>query len=131
MIFEVLPVIGHVMRLTGFILSLKIWLAACLVATMLIGPASADAHTMDPQTIACQVLDDMRVQTGADRTDDGQSRPEHEHHVDACGSCHFHLVGSFQASSASRKIPGAAVWPGTNAPAPRAGPFGLYRPPRV
>ena len=131
MIFEGSPVIGYVMRLSGYILSVKIWLAACLVATMLIGPASADVHAIDPETIVCQALDDQGVETSTERTKDGQSSPDHDHHVDACGSCHFHLAGSFHTSSVSRIIPDASVWPGINATAPRAGPFGLYRPPRV
>jgi hypothetical protein len=122
---------GHTMRLSGFILSVKIWLAACLVATMLIGPASADVHAMDPDTIACQALDDQLAAFGTDRTDDGQSRPDHDHHAHTCGSCHFHLVGSFPARFVSPWGHRTVVLPEANVLAPRAGPFGLYRPPRV
>ena len=131
MIFEGSPVIGYVMRLSGYILSVKIWLAACLVATMLIGPASADVHAMAPDTIACQALDDQLAASGTDRKDDGQSRPDHDHHAHTCGSCHFHLAGSFPSRFVSPWGLRTVVLPEANMFAPRAGPFGLYRPPRV
>ena len=119
------------MRLFHLLLNIRLWLVICVFATMLIGPASSDLHALDPEAITCQALDDQGVEKNTVRTKDGQSSPDHDHHVDACGSCHFHLAGSFHTSSVSRIIPDASVWPGINATAPRAGPFGLYRPPRV
>ena len=119
------------MRLFHLLLNIRLWLVICVFATMLIGPASSDLHALDPEAITCQAFDDQGVEKNTVRMKDGQSSPDHDHHVDACGSCHFHLAGSFPSRFVSPWGLRTVVLPEANMFAPRAGPFGLYRPPRV
>lgn len=94
------------------------------------GTASADIHPPDADEVACQSAEILEIHTGIDQ-DNNERRPDHDHHAHNCGSCHVHMVG-VKASKASLALQASlALRPGANQHVARAGPYGLYRPPRA
>jgi len=127
------------MKFAAFIFTARFWLAVTVSVTMGMSAAVADIHPPDPDKIACQetqIADshgDISVFT-SDNTD-GDEKEDHErkhdHHAHHCGTCHVHVV-DMRLSSIPLMISGEqALSMGADQTVARAGPFGLYRPPRA
>lgn len=101
-----------------------------LAVTMGMGASAADIHPVSADEIACQSADISESHTGIDQ-DSGEQRPDHDHHAHNCGTCHVHMVG-MRAANLSLVCPASlALRPGADQFLARAGPNGLYRPPRA
>jgi len=127
------------MRFAAFILSARFWLTLMMSITMGMSTAAADIHPPDPDEIACQEtqIADPHGDVSALAFDiaDGDEKEDHErkhdHHAHHCGTCHMHVV-DMRRSSMSLMISGEqALSIGADQTVARAGPFGLYRPPRA
>lgn len=113
-----------------FISSAKFWLTVCVAVMMSFATVTPDIHPVEPDEIACQ--DEVGfVLVSNDQAPDNPNKPPHDHHAHNCGSCHVHAT-SLQFASANPVI---SLKQGYTLNAygltPRAGPFGLFRPPRA
>lgn len=116
---------------TSFISSGKIWLTVCVAVMMSFATVIPDIHLVDPDEIACQ--DEVSsVKASNEKMPNQPSKAPHEHHAHNCGSCHIHVT-SLQTASIDDSMPVARAGYNLNAfdAPPRAGPMGLYRPPRA
>jgi len=118
------------MKFAAFICSARFWLSVMLAVTMGMGTAAADIHPVDADEIACQSADVSESHSGIDQ-DDGEQRPDHDHHAHNCGSCHVHMVGMKGSSFSLACSSSLALRPGADQSLARDGPHGLYRPPRA
>jgi len=122
------------MKFTAIILSARFWLMLMLSATLGFGTAAADIHPEDASEIACTNIDgqtEHEIVINDANNDDGEKRPSHKHHTHHCGPCHLHVVGTYGTIFTYHLSSSIALRPGANQYVPRAGPSGLYRPPRV
>lgn len=127
------------MKFVAIILSARFWFALMVSITMGVITDAADIHPPDPDEIACQETqiadshDNISVFTSDDTDEDenGEHDRKHDHHAHHCGTCHMHVV-DMRLSSMSLMIAGEqALSMGADQTVARAGPFGLYRPPRA
>jgi len=103
--------------------------------TMSVGALAADIHPADADEIACESSEvspqHIDIDMSGDSNNDSEDRPAHDHHAHNCGTCHIHVVGTM-VSKLSFALPISNNFMlGANQAAPRAGPMGLYRPPRA
>ncbi len=122
------------MKTVSVICTARFWLALMLSVTLGMGATAAVNHAMDAEEIACVTTDaeahhDAKLRDA--ENDYTEQRPAHKHHIHSCGPCHLHMVGMnisafFFASRATLELR-----PGADQHVPRAGPIGLYRPPRA
>lgn len=118
------------MIFTSIISVAKIWLTVCVALVMSFATVTPDIHPLEPEEIACQ--DESGAVTASnDERPEQPNKPPHDHHAHNCGSCHIHAT-SLQMASVSDTI-SVRLGYSLNAydVAPRAGPMGLYRPPRA
>ncbi|MGB0908161.1 MAG: hypothetical protein ACPGVT_11755 [Maricaulaceae bacterium] len=127
------------MRFIAIILSARFWLTLMVSITMGLSTAVADIHPPDPDEIDCQEIQlaDSHGDASAlafdiaDGDENGEHERKHDHHAHHCGTCHVHAV-DMRLSSMSLMISGEqALSIGADQAVARAGPFGLYRPPRA
>lgn len=118
------------MKFAALIFSARLWLVVMFAMAMTFGTSAADIHPVDADEIACQTAD-LAAELSGEEDDRDDQRPEHEHHAHNCGSCHVHIVGMKVSALNSATCISLALRPGSDQDAPRAGPKGLYRPPRV
>lgn len=102
---------------------------------MSVGTLAADIHPADADEIACESesVSVQHIELGSisENNDEPSERPAHDHHAHNCGTCHLHVVGS-KVSQLSFALPMSHNFRlGGDQAAPRAGPLGLYRPPRA
>jgi hypothetical protein len=118
------------MILTGLISSAKIWLTVCVAVMVSFATVTPDIHPVEPEEIACQ--DDAgTAQVSQEQEPDHPNKPPHDHHVHNCGSCHIHAMTLHPvADKYAISDPVGFNLAAHDAP-PRAGPIGLYRPPRA
>ena len=128
------------MKFVAVIFSARFWLALMVSITMGIGTAAADIHPPDPDEIACEETQALMSHDTSSTTTHGlnsaetdkeESQREHDHHEHSCGSCHVHLVGTKVPTVSAYFIADPNLYLGADQTVPRAGPFGLYRPPRA
>jgi hypothetical protein len=112
------------MKFAALIFSARLWLVVMIAMTMSFGASVADIHPADADEIACQTADLAAESSGDERS-------PHEHHVHTCGSCHVHMVGMKVSSLTNFTPVTRSLRPGSDQGCPRAGPHGLYRPPRA
>lgn len=116
---------------TGIISSAKIWLTISVAVMMSFATVTADIHPVEPDEIVCQ--DEISsVQASNEKKPEQPNKPSHDHHAHSCGSCHIHAT-PLQMTSIDASIPVVRVGYNLNAfdTPVRAGPMGLYRPPRA
>ncbi len=116
------------MKFAALIFSARFWLVVMFAMAMTFGTSAADIHPVDADEIACQTAD-LAVELLGD--DAGDERQTHEHHAHNCGSCHVHMVGMRVGALSFANPASITLRPESDLAAPRAGPQGLYRPPRV
>jgi hypothetical protein len=128
------------MKLAAVIFTARFWLTLMVSITMSIGTAAADIHPPESDDIACQESqaiashsgDLLSAHTQSFDDPDGKDTPrDHDHHAHSCGSCHLHLVGAKVPTVSASFISVSNLYVGADQTVPRAGPFGLYRPPRA
>jgi len=128
------------MKYVAVIFSARFWLTLMVSITMGIGTAAADIHPPDPDEIACEDTQALMshdigsfttLGLNSAESDNEESQREHDHHAHSCGSCHVHLVGTKVPTVSAYFIADPNLYLGADQTVPRAGPFGLYRPPRA
>lgn len=118
------------MILTGLISYARIWLTVCVAVMVSFATVTPDIHPVEPDEIACQD-DTGTVQVLQGQEPDHSNKPPHDHHAHNCGSCHIHAT-TLQSVSAKFALSDRAGYNLTTHDAsPRAGPLGLFRPPRA
>lgn len=97
---------------------------------MSLATVTPDIHPVEPDEIACQD-EGSAVQTTTDKKPVQPNQPPHDHHAHNCGTCHIHAT-TLQFASLKTTITDTLGYNlNTFDAAPRAGPMGLYRPPRA
>lgn len=128
------------MKFAAVIFSARFWLTLMVSITMGIGTAAADIHPSDPDEIACEETQTLMshdigslttLGLNSDQPENKDAPREHDHHAHSCGSCHVHLVGTKVPTVSAYFIADPNLYLGADQTVPRAGPFGLYRPPRA
>mmetsp|Transcript_19117 Transcript_19117/g.24746 ORF Transcript_19117/g.24746 Transcript_19117/m.24746 type:complete len:123 (+) Transcript_19117:707-1075(+) len=122
------------MKIVTVICTARFWLALMLSATFGMGAAAADIHPVDAEEIACMSADaetHHAVELIDAGSDDSEQRPDHKHHKHSCGPCHLHMVGVNGLTFSYALSITSGLRPGADQHVPRAGPDGLYRPPRA
>ncbi|WP_156811951.1 hypothetical protein [Robiginitomaculum antarcticum] len=123
------------MKFVAPIFSAKFWLTLMLSMTMSVGAFAADIHPADVDDDACQSAEIVAQSDSvavSGEIDDGQDNsPAHDHHAHSCGSCHIHIVSNKFSSLTFALSASLNFKIGVDQAAPRAGPLGLYRPPRA
>jgi len=117
----------------GLISSAKIWLTVCLAVLVSFATTTPDIHPVELDEIVCQDEAGPNQESSLTSDDsDHPTGPEHDHHTHNCGSCHVHAI-YLRLASANGDISIVRVNHGFNQfdASPRAGPLGLYRPPRA
>lgn len=109
----------------------KIWLTVCVAVMISFATVTPDIHPVEQEEVVCQDDVDTVYVMPSDQKPGQPVRAPHEHHAHNCGSCHIHAT-SLQFSSVEAALP-AKIEYNSNVSdvAPRAGPTGLFRPPRV
>jgi hypothetical protein len=97
---------------------------------------AADIHPPTADDMVC----DTEAQSGLhlnevdlceDLGDDHDPDRDHDHHAHHCGSCHLHPFSLRAVAPATELGLSQPHMLGTDQTVPRAGPFGLFRPPRA
>lgn len=123
----------RIMEFIALICSARFWLSIIVSTTLGIGGATADIHPIDAEEIACMTasIEAHNTERRDVEKNNGEQRPAHKHHTHNCGPCHLHMVG-MTGLSFTHDVPASQrLRPGANQHIPRAGPQGLYRPPRA
>jgi len=94
------------------------------------GGFAADIHPVDADEISCQKANIATEHSGASQNGEDE-QPDHDHHVHNCGSCHIHIAGAKITGVSQVTHSSLFLLPGSDQVAPRAGPHGLFRPPRA
>ena len=115
---------------TRFISSAKIWLTVCVAVMMSFATVTPDIHPVDADEIACQD-EGNSVQAANNQSPEQPNKPPHDHHAHNCGSCHIHATTLHFASLKPSIVDALGYNLNAFDAAPRAGPMGLYRPPRA
>lgn len=124
------------MRWYYVIRSAKLWIVLTLSSLMSFGALASDIHTSDAPEVWCEEGEAWESQTpqasfaASDLSDQNKQRV-HNHHRHSCGSCHIHIVSHTGAESDFASVGTLKFLFGPNLAAPREGPHGLFRPPRV
>lgn len=108
----------------------RISLAIVLMVMMGFGSSAADIHPVDATDIECASAD-LAAQIIDLEAPDGEGKPDHEHHAQSCGSCHFHIVGTGLLPSAIALHLNEILRPRGAEFALLSEPGSLYRPPRA
>jgi hypothetical protein len=113
-----------------FISSAKIWLTVFVAVMMSFATVTPDIHPVEPDEIACQDEGGI-AQVSNEHSPEQPNKAPHDHHAHNCGSCHIHATTLHFASL--KPFIADTLGYNLNAfdAAPRAGPMGLYRPPRA
>ena len=122
------------MKIVTVICTARFWLALMLSVTFGMGATAAGIHPVDAEEIACMTEDaEAHVNTEISDAETGntEQRPEHKHHNHSCGPCHLHMVGMNGLTFTYALSASSGLRPGADQHVPRAGPHGLYRPPRA
>lgn len=122
------------MKFFALICSAKFWLTLMISLTMSVGTLAADIHPADADEIECEngevSIQLIEIDVSGDTNKDSGDRPPHHHHAHNCGTCHIHVVGpKLTQLSIALNVSRNFRLRGDQ-DAPRAGPLGLYRPPR-
>lgn len=122
------------MKIVTVICTARFWLALMLSVTLGMGATAADIHPVDAEEIACMTADAEAhhdAELSHTESDDPEQRPAHKHHTHSCGPCHLHMVGMNSLTFSYALSATSGLRPGADQHVPRAGPHGLYRPPRA
>lgn len=115
---------------TTFISITKIWLTFSVAAMMGFATVIPDIHPAEPDKIVCQ--DEVNsVLVSNEHKPEQPNKPPHDHHAHNCGSCHIHATSLQVVSDLDFVAIGLGYNLNAYDAAPRAGPMGLYRPPRA
>ena len=115
---------------TRFISTAKIWLTVCVAVMMGAATVTPDIHPVEPNEIACQD-EGSSAQVSKKQSPEQPNKPPHDHHAHNCGSCHIHATTLALASFRPSIADALGYKINASDAAPRAGPMGLYRPPRA
>ncbi len=116
---------------SSVISSFRLWLAAILVAALVVAPGFAEPEMPVQDTEICDV---EQVTDHGVSTDGSDGEPFHEghgQHSHACGTCHVHMIRQFTAPGVQRDMTGKLLRPNLAALHSHAAPSGLFRPPRA
>ena len=115
---------------TRFISLAKLWLTICVAVMVSFATVTPDIHPVDADEIACQD-EGNSVQAANKQSSEQPNKPPHDHHAHNCGSCDIHATTPHCASLKPSIADALGYNLNAYNAAPRAGPMGLYRPPRA
>ena len=126
------------MKFMTFIFSIRFWLTLFVSIAFTMGTASADIHPKDTNEIACENSEIVHVDVNLPRnsenlrqSDNDSHKPNHDHHLHHCGTCHTHSLRWEDSGLTLRHIVQEKFSFLMSANAPRRSPAGLFRPPRA
>ena len=115
---------------------MRFLLAVLMTCAVGMSATAADIHPPTADDMAC----DKDAQTELHLVEADLSDPlgdrnspdrDHDHHAHNCGSCHLHPFSLKTAAPSHQFVMAQPHTPDADQAVARAGPFGLFRPPRA
>lgn len=126
------------MKILFFIFSARFWLTLFVSVAVFLGTASADIHPQDANELACENSETVHVDLELTeiseelrRSDNDDHKPNHDHHLHHCSTCHVHSLRWEYSTLNLRDMMQEKFSFLISENAPRRSPAGLFRPPRA